>query len=101
MNERNKIWTPESDDSPEKVVLSGAIITAVYHKDLGQLAVSLKMEDGSKRSGIIFANAMKFHGRPAAEVPAEEIDAEMEKTAELFRRAKGRNIKLEIHEEQA
>lgn len=97
----NKIWTPNSNSgSHQKVTLKGEIITAQYHKDLGQIAVALVTEDGQRRSGVLYASNFLFGGKPPTEVPQEDVDREMEKTAELFRQRRGATVKLEIYEQQ-
>jgi hypothetical protein len=105
------LWTREDHEQakrelrnlpePKKTRIKGIIQDATYHKDQGFIAVQLGLPDGTRRAAYIHKSAYSFHGNPWTEVPSEYVDKEMEKTAELFRRARGRRIKLEIGEDQA
>jgi hypothetical protein len=64
---------------------------------LGKLALLVKMEDGSIRSGVIFRDSCVYNGK---KMDIEEADRQMEKTANMFRRAAGRKIKTEMFEGQ-
>jgi hypothetical protein len=78
----------------------GEIITAQYHPDLGLVAVLVRTPDGKARSMAIRKEILKFHGRDLASLEKEEVDAEMEKMAEGFRRSKGKRIGCTLYEEQ-
>jgi hypothetical protein len=86
---------------PTRVTVAGAIQDAVYHADQGTIAVQLALPDGTRRAAYLHKSVYTFFGKHFSEVPAHEVDKQMEKTAELFRRARGRRIKLEISEDQA
>lgn len=86
---------------PTKVIISGVIQDAVYYLDQGAIAVQLGLTDGTRRAAYVHKSAVTFFGKPFREVPSDEVDRQMEKTAELFRQARGRRIKLEIGEDQA
>jgi hypothetical protein len=96
------IWTPGGHaGQPKRVVLHGYIEHAVYHKLQGSISVLLRMPDGSNRVAALNKESVTFHGRQHHQLSAGEIDAEMEKTAELFCRAQGKKIRLEMDEDQA
>lgn len=102
---QNKIWTPE-DSNPKptpqdkQVKIEGTIINAKYHPLQKALIIAVRLPNGEARSCVDYANSHTFHGRPYKDVPSEEIDREMEKTAELYCRRKGGKISLQIYENQ-
>jgi hypothetical protein len=91
----------KSIQEPKRVIVKGQIQDAVYHRDQGTIAVQLALPDGTRRAAYMHKSAYTFFGRHFSEVEAHEVDKQMEKTAELFRQARGRRIKLEISEDQA
>lgn len=111
MSDEYRQWTMEdhkrlqSDlknlQHPKKVKMTGVIQDAVYHQDQGAIVVQLGLQDGTRRAAFLHKSAYKFFGKHFSEIPAYEVDRQMEKTAEMFRNAKGRRIKLEIDEDQA
>jgi hypothetical protein len=99
--EDKKIWVPEtSKDSYKTEKAKAEIVDAKYHKELGYIAVLLKMPDGSKKSTILHKSSFSYGKRPFESVPSSEVDREMEKTAALFRSKKGKRINLELFENQ-
>src|SRR5260370_13963506 len=100
----SKLWLPGQADSgqPDSTsVVIGKIVSAKYHADLGQIAVLVKMPDGSNRSTVIHKSTVTFAGRRHDDIPIEDVHHEMQKTADLFRKSKGRSIKIELYENQA
>jgi hypothetical protein len=93
------IWVPEDNDD-ETVTVKGTIVGALYHPERGMLAVELRLPDGSKRGTWIHKSAYSYGGRSFKDVPLQEVDREMEKLAELYRRAKGRRINLTMYQYQ-
>jgi len=61
------------------------------------LAVLLRLDDGTTRTGVIMRQSSVYNGQ---KVDKEEMDKQMERTAEMFRRAAGRKIKKEMFEGQ-
>jgi hypothetical protein len=59
------------------------------------------MDDGSVRHSYLPKTAFLFGGKPPDQVNSEEVDREMNKTAELFRKARGRSIRVSMDESQA
>ncbi len=86
---------------PARVTVKGTIQDAVYHPEQGSIAVQLALPDGTRRAAVLHKSTYTFFGKHFSQIPAHEVDKQMEKTAELFRRARGRRIKLEISEDQA
>lgn len=76
------------------------IVAAQYHPDLGLVAVLVRTPDGKARSMVIRKEILKFHGRDHSSLAKEEVDSEMEKMAEGFRRNKGKRIGCTLYEEQ-
>jgi hypothetical protein len=72
-------------------------VTAKYHPEIGKLAILLRMDDGTVRSGVIMRESVVYNGH---KIDKEEMDKQMERTADMFRRAAGRKIKTEMFEGQ-
>ncbi len=101
----NKIWTPDETPKPaaaesKQIKLSGKIITAAYHPLQKALIIAIRLPNGDARSCVDYASSHTFHGRAYKDVPPEEIDREMEKTAELYRSRKNCDIFIQIYENQ-
>lgn len=115
----SNIWTPEEltpkgwdtdewfgvhsfdPNKEETVVIKGKILKAVYHEDEEQISLVVRVPDGSPKVVPISKSAFTFHGKPHTELPKEETDREMFKTAELFNRRKGASVSLNIFTSQA
>ena len=82
----------------EKVTLRGKILNARYFPDEGYIAIQLVMQDGSKRATYLHKSSVVYRGK---KLPPEELEKEMMRTAEMFRQARGRTIKVEMFEKQA
>jgi hypothetical protein len=88
--------------SPDaQVTVKGVIVDAIYHRELGQIAVLLKLPDESRKSIILSKANFTYGGRSHDRVSPEEIDSELAKTAQAFKGARGRTISLIIYENQA
>lgn len=101
--ENKKIWTP-SDLGPKdskQVKIKATIMDAKYHPLQKALIIAVRLPNGEARSMPDFARNHTFHGRAYHTVSAEEVDREMEKTAELYRRSKGRTINVQLDDAQA
>lgn len=100
----SNIWTPEEKlpEIPEvkQVRIKGEILNAKYHPLEKTLMIAVSLPNGESKSFVQYAKSFLFNKRPYDSVPPEEIDKEMEKTAELYRRAKGRKISVLIYENQ-
>lgn len=97
--DEKKIWTPEArEEKPKRVTISASIIGAKYHPLEKAMIIAVRLPNGKAKSMPNFPQNYTFQGRPSTELTTAEIDAEMEKTAELYRRCKGRQIKIEIDE---
>lgn len=98
----SKIWTPGSSPNPDQksVRLKAEIMTAQYHPLQKAIIIAVRLPNGDVKSMPDFARNHNFHGKPYNNVTAEEVDKEMEKTAELYRRRKGSKINVEIFEDQ-
>lgn len=96
----NKIWTPATAKAdPKRVVVKAEIVTAQYHAIEKALIIAVRLSNGKAKSLPDFpSNHSHFHGQPISTMTVDEIDREMEKTAELWREAKGRYIKVEVDE---
>lgn len=81
--------------------MKGTITNAHYYAEHSCIAVHLDMEDGSKRRAYVYASALLFGGKPADQVPKKDVDREMNKTAELFLKARGKKINVAMDESQA
>lgn len=91
-----KIWTPDNQGASERKVLKVSIVDAEYLKDQGFLVVNVALPDGRhKKCPIPFSN--KYRGQILSDAEAHK---QMEKTAELFRKNRGRNIKIMADDEQ-
>lgn len=108
----SSIWTPgEGLPTPsggggggggrKRVTVAGYIEHAVYHPSQGSISVLLRMKDGTSRVAALSKDSVTFRGKKHHELSDKEVDREMERTAELFRKAQGRKIRLEVDEEQA
>jgi hypothetical protein len=84
----------------EKTVLRGKIENAVFHSEQGQIVVVLSLPDGTKRSAVIHKSSISFGGLPSSSVPEDEVNRQMSRTAEMFRRRRGSSINLEIFTHQ-
>jgi hypothetical protein len=91
------IWTPETEI--KRVSLKAEILNAKYYPLEKQMILAVRLPNGRAVSQPIPCSAYLFQGKPCTEVPAEFIDKEMEKTAELYRRSRGRKITVELDEE--
>lgn len=91
------IWTPGSD-VPKRVVVKATIITAKYHPVEKAIIIAVRLSNGKVKSMPDFPQNHTFRGRPATALTTEEIDREMERTAEAWRKASGRQIKVEVDE---
>jgi len=104
--ENKKIWTPDETPEPKlqseqkQVTVKGAILNAKYHPLQKALIIAIRLPNGDAKSCVDYASSHTFHGQAYKDVPPEEIDQEMEKTAELYRRRKGSDINLQIYENQ-
>lgn len=86
-----RIWTPTSDATNEGQAPFDAIIKdAAYNEIEGHILVLVAMPDNSSRAISLHKSEFTFHGKSADSLPASEVNKEMEKTAALFRKAKGR-----------
>jgi len=95
----NKIWTPETaKPQPKRVKVKAEIITAQYHPVEKTLIIAIRLPNGKAKSLPDFPHNHKFQGRPASALTVDEIDREMEITAQLYRKAKGRHINVEVDE---
>jgi hypothetical protein len=100
--EERGIWVPSSDPAIDgKVVLRGEILNAVYHQSDETLVVALRLPDGTLRSSCLPKSAFNFHGRRHDSISKEESDREMEKTAAMFRDARGKRVNMEMFRHQA
>lgn len=95
-----KIWTPTSEEKPKPIKVKATIVDAKYDAQLKCIALLVHFPNGEARSLPMYASAFSFHGRPYSEVPATEVDREMEKTAQLYRRRKGSKLNVETFENQ-
>ena len=97
----NKIWTPDSD-SPEikQIRVKGEILNAKYHPLEKTLLIAVSLPNGEAKSFVQYAKSFLFNKRPYDAVTPDEVDREMEKTAELYRRARGRKLSILIYENQ-
>jgi hypothetical protein len=93
-------WSAKDDDL---VTIRGVVADAKYFKEEGYIVVKLRLADGSTRSACLHRSNFTFHGRDHSDVPADERDAEMERTANLFRRSgdNGRKITVRMYRHQA
>lgn len=96
--ERRGIWIPSGPDNDRLVTVEGVISDARYHASEQTLAVSVRLSDGTSRGAFMPKDLFTFHGRSHKETPQEEIDREMEKTAAMFREARGKKINLQLYE---
>ena len=96
---KSKLWLPTPAQSSETTRVSGKIFDAKYNKLEGCVTVFLTTPQGN-RVAAIHKSSVKFHGRNFESISEGELDREMEATADLFRKAKGRNVNLEISKEQ-
>jgi hypothetical protein len=100
----SKIWTPDETSKPaedsKQIKVNGTILNAAYHPLQKALIIAIRLPNGDARSCVDYASSHTFHGIPYKDVLPEEIDREMEKTAELYRRRKGCDIVIQIYENQ-
>ena len=97
---KSKLWLPTPD--PEKIETSmvrGRIMDAKYNKLEGCITVYVAC-NGSNRTAVIHKSTLKFHGKSFESVPESELDREMETTAALFRKAKGRHVRIQMDKNQ-
>lgn len=80
----------------EVEVIQGTIHDAEYVKAEGAVVLVIKAYDGTPRPIRLHKSSYTFHGKPHHELPEAEVDREMEKTASMFRKAKGRHYKSHI-----
>jgi hypothetical protein len=92
---------PETPSPEPSVTLRGKILEARYYPEEGYIAVHLHMEDGSQRRTYLPKTAFLFGGKPPDQVSPKEVDREMNKTAELFMKARGKVIRVAMDESQA
>jgi hypothetical protein len=113
----NNIWVPNSNErhpaevaaeiydarsGNEKTVTNLAqIVNATYHQDKGWIALQVRLNDGTTRVTCLHKSSFLFNKRKFSEVSQEEVDREMNKTAELFRKRIGNKIKVQMYEDQA
>ena len=99
----NLILPDWSKDDDEPVTLRGTVMDARYFQEEGYIVVRLRLADGSTRQACLHKSSFTFRGRPHTGVPAGECDAEMERTAGLFRRSgeNGRRISVRMYKHQA
>lgn len=98
---KSKLWLPTpSPETSEPTRVSGEIVDAKYVKPEGCISVYLQTSEG-RRVAAIHKSSITFHGKNFESVPESEVDREMETTADLFRKAKGRHVNLEMSKEQA
>lgn len=77
------------------------VINATYHKEQGYIALQVGMPNGSARAVVLSKESFTFGGgRKHSEVEKDFVDKQMEKTADLFRRRIGNNIRLSLYESQ-
>ena len=78
--------------TPERVTVKAEILNARYHALEKGIIVSVRLPNGQAVAHPILARDFRqLDGQPA-----EVVDQEMEKTAELFRRRRGAFIKVEV-----
>lgn len=75
----------------------GWVVDAHYHPHEGYLVVVLNTAEGRRFTYMHFSIFL-FGGRKAEDAPRAEVDREMEKTAELFRKNRGRCIFISTDE---
>jgi hypothetical protein len=86
-------WSEGDDDV---VSMRGRVLDARYFKDEGYLVVKLRLRDGTTRQAALRASDFTYHGKPHSNTPAEEVSAEMEKTAVAFKRAGERGTEINV-----
>ena len=96
---KSKLWLPTPAQTSETIRVSGKIFDAKYNKLEGCVTVFLETPKGH-RVAAIHKSSVKFHGKDPESISEGEVDHEMEVTADLFRKAKGRNVNIEISKEQ-
>ena len=101
-------WDPDEwsqvntwDSSREKTkVVMATILHAAYYPAKETIAVHVKRDDdGREAISYLPKSALKFNGQSHMDLPREETDRQMEKTADLFLRRKGAKIKLSVFED--
>lgn len=95
----SNIWLPDTP-KPKRITVSAEIITAKYHPVEKAIIVAVRLSNGQVKSMPTYPQNYTFHGRPATSVTTDEIDREMEKTAALYAKSKGRRIKIEMDESE-
>jgi len=111
----SKIWTPEqltpdgwdpdewfsvnswSPDQEQMTTIKATILRAAYYPDKETIMVHVKKEDGQEAVIPQPKAAFKFHGQHYMDLPKEETDREMAKTADAYAKAKGRKINLQVY----
>lgn len=114
----NNIWVPNSNERHPAEELAdiydgrsgrektntypAKIINATYDPAKGWIALQVKLlSDGTTRVTCLHKSSFSFNKRKFSEVSQEEVDREMNKTAELFRKNIGRSIRIQMYEDQA
>lgn len=87
-------WSPERE---ETIVVKATILRADYFPDREVMIVHVRKEDGQDAAVPIPKSAYKFRGKHHMDLPKEETDREMAKTAAAYAKAKGRRINLRVY----
>lgn len=85
-------------DREKMYVVKAKVQEATYHKEEGCIAVQVELPDGTSRAVFMHKGNVTFHGKKHTEVSEAEVDRQMRKTADLFRLARGRSIKVQLYE---
>lgn len=105
--EKEELWT-EDDDKKMKsaatefdkddvmVTVKADIMNARYHVEEETLIVLVRLANGEVKSLPHHARCFTFHGRKYAETPKDDIHREMKKTEELFIKARGKRLNVEL-----
>ena len=91
----------EKAKADPSVFKESQIVKAFYHQDEEQISLLVRTPDGNSRVVPISKSAFTFRGKPHTELPRQETDREMFKTAELLNRRQGKFVSLEVFKSQA
>lgn len=99
--QRRNIWLPSHDPKyDDTMIVEGKIEFAKYDIEKETLTVVVRLPNGECRGTYTHKSVLKFHGKDWRDLPKEETDMEMEKTAVLFNKRKGSKVKLEVFAHQ-
>lgn len=99
--QKKDIWLPTPDPKLDQtMIIEGKIQFAKYDVAKETLTVVVKLANGEHRGTYTHKSVFKFHGKDWRDLPKEETDMEMEKTAILFNKRKGATVKLEVFAHQ-